>query len=116
MQSQKDRLLDLARETYQENLSDAHQLCVLLAERHCLPLTVKTEANGCCVSVRLELILHFPLLISSFRSQFEIKGNDASTRHIPDIFINVKRKKNCISLSTLQMVSKRTRLLDHYIS
>jgi DNA mismatch repair protein MSH4 len=41
-----NRLLDVARETYKENIGDIYQLNRALSEEHSLPLTLVYQENG----------------------------------------------------------------------
>ncbi|PWN91493.1 hypothetical protein FA10DRAFT_292380 [Acaromyces ingoldii] len=51
IQTNKDKLLDLARETYSENLSDGQALFSQLKGHYRMPLTLKKEVNGYCEKI-----------------------------------------------------------------
>ncbi|KAH7920485.1 hypothetical protein BV22DRAFT_1198859 [Leucogyrophana mollusca] len=46
VKANRNRLLDVARETYKENVGDIHQLCTSLSEKHSLPLTLVYQESG----------------------------------------------------------------------
>lgn len=45
-QANYNRLLDVARETYKENVGDIYTLCATLTETHGLPLALACQESG----------------------------------------------------------------------
>jgi DNA mismatch repair protein MSH4 len=46
LQANRNRLLDVARGTFEENVGDIYQLCHALSERFSLPLTFVYQESG----------------------------------------------------------------------
>jgi len=77
-----NRLLDVARETYKENIGDIYQLNRSLSEEHNLPLTLVYQETGFV---------------------FALKKNDIEGE-LPKGFINVSLKKGRWIFSNLELV------------
>ena len=77
-----NRLLDVARETYKENIGDIYQLNRSLSEEHNLPLTLVYQETGFV---------------------FALKKNDIEGE-LPKGFINVSLKKGRWIFSSLELV------------
>jgi DNA mismatch repair protein MSH4 len=79
-----NRLLDVARETYRENVEDTHQLCQDLSEQCDLPLQLSYSDSG--------------------GYSFTLKKTDIP-RELPRRFINVVSKGDRWVFSTVELVS-----------
>ena len=77
-----NRLLDVARETFKENVADIYQLGRELSEAHGLPLTLVYRDSGFV---------------------FQLKKSEAEDE-LPAEFINVTQKKGRVVFSTLDLV------------
>ena len=77
-----NRLLDVARETYKENIGDIYQLNRSLSEEHNLPLTLVYQETGFV---------------------FALKKNDIEGE-LPKGFINVSLRKGRWIFSNLELV------------
>ena len=85
-QAHRNRLLDVARETYKENIGDIYQLCASLSEQHNLPLALVYQETGFV---------------------FALKKNDLE-RDLPKSFINVSMQKGRWLFSSLELVRSST--------
>ncbi|KAL3496490.1 muts domain V-domain-containing protein [Aspergillus germanicus] len=83
-------LLDVARQTYKEANSDAAELVAQLSESHDLGLDLKYDPAR----------------------QYYISLPATEMRALPDIFINVYRKKNRIECQTLDLVKLNQKIAD----
>ncbi|KAK0870903.1 MutS protein msh4 [Friedmanniomyces endolithicus] len=88
-------LLDVARLTYKEAMTDALQHMTDLAEEHNLPLERKFE-NGRQFYMRL-------------------KADELEQRDLPAVFINVYRKKDVIECQTLDLMKRNQKIADAHI-
>lgn len=77
-----NRLLDVARETFKENVADIYQLGRELSEAHGLPLALVYRDSGFV---------------------FQLKKSEAEDE-LPAEFINVTQKKGRVVFSTLDLV------------
>ena len=77
-----NRLLDVARETFKENVADIYQLGRELSEAHGLPLALVYRDSGFV---------------------FQLKKSEAEDE-LPTEFINVTQKKGRVVFSTLDLV------------
>jgi DNA mismatch repair protein MSH4 len=77
-----NRLLDVARETYKENIGDIYQLNRTLSEEHGLPLTLIYQNTGFV---------------------FALKKNDLEGE-LPKGFVNVELKKGRWIFSSMDLV------------
>jgi len=77
-----NRLLDVARETYKENIGDIYQLNRTLSEEHGLPLTLIYQNTGFV---------------------FTLKRNDLDGE-LPKGFVNVELKKGRWIFSSMDLV------------
>jgi len=77
-----NRLLDVARETFKENVTDIYQLGRELSEAHGLPLVLVYQDSGFI---------------------FQLKKSEVEGELSPE-FINVTEKKGRITFSTLDLV------------
>jgi len=78
-----NRLLDVARETYRENVGDIYQLNRTLSEEHALPLTLVYQGTGFI---------------------FALKKSDLDGE-LPKGFVNVAMKKGRWMFSSMALVS-----------
>lgn len=85
-------LLDVARQTYKEAMTDALQHITDLAEEHNLPLQTKFD-NPRQFYVRL-------------------RAEDLEARDLPAVFINVFRKKDNIECQTLELLKRNQKIAD----
>lgn len=83
MQANCNRLLDVARETYIENVGDIHKLQRSAAEAHGLPITLVYQESGYVFALKKE----------------ELKGN------LPKGFIHQTAQKGRWLFSSLELVS-----------
>ncbi|KAK0282897.1 MutS protein msh4 [Friedmanniomyces endolithicus] len=88
-------LLDVARLTYKEAMTDALQHMTDLSEEHNLPLQRKFE-NGRQFYMRL-------------------KADELEQRDLPAVFINVYRKKDIIECQTLDLMKRNQKIADAHI-
>lgn len=82
MKANCNRLLDVARETYKENIGDIYQLNRTLSEEHGLPLTLIYQNTGFV---------------------FTLKRNDLDGE-LPKGFVNVELKKGRWIFSSMDLV------------
>ena len=85
-------LLDVARQTYKEAMTDALQHITDLAEEHNLPLQTKFD-NPRQFYIRL-------------------RAEDLEARDLPAVFINVFRKKDNIECQTLELLKRNQKIAD----
>jgi len=96
VKAHQNRLLDVARETYKENVGDIYQLNRALSVEHDLPLTLVYQDSGFVFSVKAS----------------EVDGE------LPQGFLNVTRKKAKYTFTTMELVrsplfgSNSVRLLE----
>jgi len=86
-----NRLLDVARETFKENVADIYQLGRELSEVHGLPLTLVYQDSGFIFQLR----------------KSEVEGE------LPTEFINVTEKKGRVAFSTLDLVRLSLGIRSH---
>lgn len=93
-----NHLLDIARATYNENVSDILQLCKDTASKHQLPIILRySQRNG----------FSFDLKLSSFR--------ESRRPRLPSQFIHVMAhggSRNALSMSTLELKKLNRRMQD----
>jgi len=82
LQANRNKLLDVARETYKENVGDIYQLNKTLADQYELPLTLMYQDSGFV---------------------FVLKKT-ASDRELPRGFINVSSRKGRWLFSSIELV------------
>jgi len=82
LQANRNKLLDVARETYKENVGDIYQLNKTLADQYELPLTLMYQDSGFV---------------------FVLKKT-ASDRELPRGFINVSSRKGKWLFSSIELV------------
>ncbi|KAE8267876.1 hypothetical protein A4X09_0g4461 [Tilletia walkeri] len=93
LQSNRSALLDVARETYKENIKDIYDLAAELSETHQLPLTLKYAASGFVLDLKTE---HAP-----------------NQRDLPRTFINVvKGRTKTYTMSTIELKKRNQKMLD----
>ncbi|OQO09044.1 hypothetical protein B0A48_05935 [Cryoendolithus antarcticus] len=85
-------LLDVARQTYKEAMTDALQHISDLSEEHDLPLQTKFDNTR-----QFYLRLH---------------AEDLAQRNLPAIFINVYRKKDNVEFQTLDLLKHNQKISD----
>ena len=85
IKANRNHLLDVARETYKENIGDIYQLNALLSEEHNLPLSLLYQEHGFIFTIR----------------------NDDLEGVLPQDFINVSEKKGRLLFSTMKLVSQK---------
>jgi DNA mismatch repair protein MSH4 len=88
-------LLDVARQTYKESMSDALAHMTEVTEEYKLPLQTKFD------SVR--------------QFYFRIAVEDLDDQALPPIFINVYRRKNIIECQTLDLVKRNQKTGDAHV-
>ncbi|KAK0551642.1 MutS protein msh4 [Tilletia horrida] len=93
VKSHRNALLDVARETYKENIKDIYDLSSELSETHNLPLTLKFATTGFVFELR--------------------KDQVQSQRDLPRVFVNVvKGRSKSLTMSTLELKKRNQRMLD----
>ncbi|KAI5285633.1 MutS protein msh4 [Ascosphaera aggregata] len=85
-------LLDVARQTYKEANNDAVELAIRLGETHNMPIELKFETGR---------QYYFRLLIADIQSD-----------ELPDIFVNVFKKRKYLEFQTLDLVKLNQRITD----
>lgn len=85
-------LLDVARQTYKEVMTDALQHIDEMREEHKLGLQTKYDNNR--------------------QFYLRLKAEELEQQPLPAIFINVYRKKNCIECQTLELVKLNQKVVD----
>jgi len=85
-------LLDVARQTYKESMTDALQHITELTEEHDLPLQTKFD------NVR--------------QFYLRLRAEELQQRNLPGIFINVFRKKDIIECQTLDLLKRNQKISD----
>lgn len=88
-------LLDVARQTYKESMTDALQHIADLAEEHSLPLQTKFD------NVR--------------QFYLRLRADELEDRNLPSIFINVYRKKEWIECQTLDLIKVNQKISDAHM-
>ncbi|KXT00085.1 hypothetical protein AC578_5790 [Pseudocercospora eumusae] len=88
-------LLDVARQTYKESMTDAMQHIADMVEEHKLPFITKYE-NGRQFYLRLRV-------------------DELADRALPAVFINSYRKKDMIECQTLDLVKRNQKIVDAHI-
>ncbi|BGP16624.1 MutS protein msh4 [Rhodosporidiobolus nylandii] len=99
IKAERKRLLDVARETYRENLSDQQELLEQLQQKHGLETLqlVQTASSG--------FVLQCGADEWAERAEAEGKGWDRG-------FINVNKKGKKVEMSTLDLKKRNARLLE----
>jgi DNA mismatch repair protein MSH4 len=85
-------LLDVARQTYREAMTDALQHMDDLSEEHNLPLQKKFEQGR--------------------QFYMRVKEDELHSRDLPAIFINVVRKKGWVECQTLDLMKRNQKIAD----
>ena len=85
-------LLDVARQTYRESMTDAYEHIEALREEHNLQLVTKFE--------------------SARQFYLRLSASDLEDRNLPAEFINVYRKKNNIECQTLSLLKSNQKIAD----
>lgn len=83
-QANRNPLLDVARETYKENVGDIHALHRALCEKHDLPMMLVYQEGGFV---------------------FAIKKGDMEDMKLPWGFVNVSMQKGRWLFNTMELVS-----------
>ncbi|GAA5871540.1 hypothetical protein JCM8547_001367 [Rhodosporidiobolus lusitaniae] len=101
IRAERKRLLDVARETYRENVSDAHDLADAL----------RVQQNDACET--LETLSLVPTGNSGFvlqvtKDEWEEKGGARGWKG----FVNVSKKGKKIEMSTLDLKKRNARILE----
>jgi len=91
VKANQNRLLDVARETYKENVGDIYQLNRTLSQTHDLPLSLVYQDTGFVFSLK----------------------KDALEGELPEGFINVTAKKGKYMFSSMDLVSFKTYISTH---
>ena len=94
MKSGVNGLLDVARQTYKEANSDAYQMVTDLGTLHDLVLEMKYDPAR--------------------QYYIRIPASELQERNLPDIFINVFRKKNTIECQTLDLLKWNQKIVDSH--
>ncbi|KAL2045346.1 hypothetical protein ABVK25_012186 [Lepraria finkii] len=87
-------LLDVARQTYKEANADAFQLVTDLGQTHELALEMKYD--------------------TARQYYIRVNASDLEERNLPDVFINVFRKKNMIECQTLDLLKWNQKIVDSH--
>ena len=90
MKSGVNGLLDVARQTYKESMSDALQHIADLCQEHTLPLQTKFD------NVR--------------QFYLRLKADELEERDLPAIFINVYRRKDMVECQTLDLLKQNQKI------
>jgi DNA mismatch repair protein MSH4 len=85
-------LLDVARQTYKEAMTDALQHITDLTEEHNLPLQTKFD--------------------NARQFYLRLRAEDLEQRDLPAVFINVFRKKDNIECQTLDLLKRNQKISD----
>ncbi|GAA5965994.1 hypothetical protein JCM21900_002861 [Sporobolomyces salmonicolor] len=94
IKAEKKMLLDVARETYRENLNDAHELCDSLREKHGLDLSLQSTASG-------------TFLFQCAREDWEEKGAG-----VWRCFVGVNKKGKRVEFTSLDLKKRNARLAE----
>ncbi|KAF3898721.1 MutS like protein [Trichophyton interdigitale] len=89
-----NNLLDVARQTYKEANDDVSELCARLTEEYDIPLDLRFESGR-----------HY---------YFRVRSTDLKGVMLPDIFINVYRKKAYVEFQTLDLVKMNQKITDSH--
>ncbi|KAK2819998.1 hypothetical protein FQN49_007821, partial [Arthroderma sp. PD_2] len=89
-----NNLLDVARQTYKEANDDVAELSARLNEEYNIPL-----------DLRFESARHY---------YFRVRSSDLHDMALPDIFINVYRKKAYVEFQTLDLVKMNQKITDSH--
>ncbi|KDR68697.1 hypothetical protein GALMADRAFT_146051 [Galerina marginata CBS 339.88] len=90
VKANRNRLLDVARETYKENIGDIYQLNRTLSEEHDLPLTLVYQETGFIFALK----------------KIELEGE------LPKGFVNVAMKKGRWMFSSMELKKMNSRMKD----
>jgi DNA mismatch repair protein MSH4 len=82
LQANRNRLLDVARETYKENIGDIYHLNRMLSEEHDLPLMMVYQDTGFVFALR----------------KTDLEGE------LPKVFVNVVLRKGRWMFSSMELV------------
>lgn len=85
-------LLDVARQTYKEAMTDALQHITDLTEEHNLPLQIKYD--------------------NARQFYLRLRAEELEQRDLPAVFINVFRKKDNIECQTLDLLKRNQKISD----
>ena len=85
-------LLDVARQTYKEAMTDALQHITDLTEEHNLPLLTKFD--------------------NARQFYLRLRAEELEQRNLPPVFINVFRKKDNIECQTLDLLKRNQKISD----
>lgn len=85
-------LLDVARQTYKEAMTDALQHITDMADEHNLPLQTKFD--------------------NARQFYLRLRAEELQTRDLPAVFINVFRKKDNIECQTLDLLKRNQKISD----
>ncbi|KAM5494010.1 MutS protein msh4 [Microsporum audouinii] len=89
-----NNLLDVARQTYKEANDDVTQLTARLTDEYDIPLDLRFESGR-----------HY---------YFRVRSFDLREAALPDIFINVYRKKAYVEFQTLDLVKMNQKITDSH--
>ncbi|OJA13483.1 hypothetical protein AZE42_04411 [Rhizopogon vesiculosus] len=90
VKANRNRLLDVARETYKENVGDIYQLSIALGEEHSLPLTLVYQEKGFVFAIKKD----------------ELEGE------LPMGFINVSVQRGRWLFSSMDLKKMNARMKD----
>ncbi|KAI9462694.1 muts domain V-domain-containing protein [Boletus coccyginus] len=90
VKANRNRLLDVARETFKENVGDIYQLNTALSEKHGLPITLVYQENGFV---------------------FALKKDDLEGE-LPKGFLNVSAKRGRWIFSSMELKKMNARMKD----
>ncbi|KIJ21259.1 hypothetical protein PAXINDRAFT_104273 [Paxillus involutus ATCC 200175] len=90
VKANRNRLLDVARETFKENVGDIYQLNTALSEKHGLPLTLVYQESGFIFALKKD----------------ELEGE------LPKGFLNVSARKGRWLFSSMELKKMNARMKD----
>ncbi|KAL8832463.1 MAG: hypothetical protein Q9170_004874 [Blastenia crenularia] len=94
VKSGQDGLLDIARQTYKEANADAYQLVTELGQTHAIALEMKYDPAR--------------------QYYIRIAVSELEDRNIPDVFINVFKRRNHVECQTLDLLKYNQKIIDSH--
>ncbi|KAF8641530.1 hypothetical protein AX16_009908 [Volvariella volvacea WC 439] len=91
VKANQNRLLDVARETYKENVGDIYELSKMLTERYNLPLVLVYQETGFV---------------------FALKKSDLDESDLPDEFINASARRGRVTFTSIELKKMNARMRD----
>ncbi|EFE34217.1 uncharacterized protein ARB_07168 [Trichophyton benhamiae CBS 112371] len=106
-----NNLLDVARQTYKEANDDVSELCSRLTGNVYIRRCYQRLRLTCIEEYNIPLDLRFE---SGRHYYFRVKSTDLPGVVLPDIFINVYRKKAYVEFQTLDLVKMNQKITDSH--